>query len=96
MMTDSPLVLYQIEAIGVIPEQARHAASQKAPLGSHRNRAQRTPSFLVQLMVGGDPDLRKALGRKDHAGARAAAYGAALEQRPSQATKRQARVIGAA
>lgn len=43
----------------------------------------RVPEFLVQLMVGGDSDLRKAIGRKDVAERRVAAYGAALANRPS-------------
>jgi hypothetical protein len=38
----------------------------------------RSPDFLVQLMVGGDQDLRKVIGRRDVAERREGAYGNAL------------------
>lgn len=44
---------------------------------------QRATEFLVQLMVGGDAELRKALGRNDVAERREAAYSGALANRPS-------------
>ncbi len=43
----------------------------------------RASEFLTQLMVGGDTDLTKALGRREVAGQREAAYGSALANRPS-------------
>lgn len=44
---------------------------------------QRQMAFLTQLMVDGDSDLRKRIGRSDVAGQRQAAYGQALASRPS-------------
>jgi hypothetical protein len=40
--------------------------------------------FLVQLMVSGDPDFRKVLGRRDVAGAREAAYAFAAAHKTSR------------
>lgn len=55
-------------------------ASQSAPGVAPR----RAPDFLVQLMVGGDQDMRKVIGRRDVAESREAAYGATSANRPSQ------------
>lgn len=78
MSTANSLVLYQNETIGT---GIRHSPP-------------RASEFLIQMMVGGDADLRKALGRRDIAEARAAAYGAALANRPSARPLSFLRVIG--
>jgi len=51
---------------------------------------------LVQLMVGGDPDLRKPLGRRDIAIAREAAYGMALAHRGGRLSAQHKETIGVA
>lgn len=56
----------------------------------------RSCDFLVQLMVGADSDLRRALGRRDIAERREGAYGAALARRPSAQPLSFVRIIGAA
>lgn len=94
MSTINPLALYQIETFGAgfrhRPPRDGHAAdavggdarSQEKTMRRDQS-PRRVPEFLVQLMVGGDSDLRKAIGRKDVAERRVAAYGAALANRPS-------------
>jgi hypothetical protein len=77
-----------------------------APFGSHiredapaktstiRPRLKREADFLVQLMVGSEPALRGILGRHDVAEQRQAAYGAALEARPSHQLRIANRDLG--
>ena len=60
------------------------ATIAELPARAQGSRPMRSPDFLVQLRVGLDSDLRKQLGRRDIAGSREAAYGAALANRPSQ------------
>lgn len=57
---------------------------------------QRQPDFLTQLLVANDSDLRRALGRRDLADQRQAAYGEALASRPSARPLSFLRVIGSA
>ena len=95
MSTIKPLALYQIETFGAgfrntLPRDADGAASE-SPASLQRKgepmrretSPRRVPEFLVQLMVGGDSDLRKVIGRRDVAERRVAAYGSALANRPS-------------
>lgn len=86
-------ILYQTETFGartgqfssgtgydeVYSRQGQSAVAARKKVSA----PQRSTDFLVQLMVGGDPDLRKALGRRDIAVAREAAYGAAMANRSS-------------
>lgn len=87
MSTINPLALYQIETFG-----ARAGTNQQDPAPNSRRRtmpaggrdpAGRSGAFLVQVMLGGDGDLRRALGRADLAESREQAYGGALANRPS-------------
>lgn len=99
MSTIKPLALYQIETFGagirdfqsrnepgtgLVP---RHGQSQdrsnREKVMNSNQAPRRATEFLVQLMVDGDSDLRKVIGRKDVAERREAAYGAALANRPS-------------
>jgi hypothetical protein len=50
--------------------------------------------FLVQLMVSGDPDFRKVLGRRDVARAREAAYGFASAHKPSRRAEYEKTELG--
>ena len=61
------------------PRPDAPAATGASPLREGR----RQPAFLVQMLVDGDSDLRKALGRRDLAGQRQNAYDQALSSRPS-------------
>lgn len=97
MSTSILPVLYQTETFGA---SLRHTLSgkgqgqsfsdmqKKSIMEQKTMRASSEPKrytpVLVQLMVGGDPDLRKALGRRDIAVAREAAYGMALAHRGGQ------------
>ncbi len=89
MSTHQPLALYQIETFGAagrpLPSRDGKAASAKP--------AVRASEFLVQLMVGGDGDLRKTLGRQEVASERQSAYGSALSNRPSSRSLSFLRVI---
>lgn len=70
MSTQKALVLYHNDTntAGPAPRQNKAQATQ------------RHSPFLVQLMVGAEPDLRRRLGRTDLAEARVAAYGRFLAQ----------------
>ena len=95
MSTIKPLALYQIETFGTgnrhmpsrDPRETRPgdpASERKEPAKASRLASpSRASEFLVQLMVDGDSDLRKVLGRQDVAERREMAYGAALANRPS-------------
>lgn len=104
MSTIKPLALYQIETFGAgfrhTPSRGQSAPGQASPAKEkvmNRDQApKRDSEFLVQLMVDGDSDLRKKLGRQDVAGRREAAYGAALANRPSARPLSFLRVVGSA
>jgi hypothetical protein len=67
------------------PDQDKGSEEQATPRSSAPPVAPvRQPDFLVQLMHNIDPALRKALGRRDIAECREAAYGAAEANRPSR------------
>jgi hypothetical protein len=108
MSTIKPLALYQIETFGAgnrhLPPRGSRVVSLNEPepvrpapaRGARIAVPARASGFLVQLMVDGDSDLRKVLGRQDIAGRREAAYGAALARRPSVAAPAAGRVLGSA
>lgn len=87
--------LYQTDTFGSSyrhkpAEASRNAAAPgeraeaaEAPLRARGSAPMRAPDFLVQLMVGGDQDLRKVIGRRDVAESREAAYGTTFANRPS-------------
>jgi hypothetical protein len=82
-----PVALYQIETFGSRAgafqrESGARARRRATPAGSG-DPARRSGAFLVQVMLGGDGDLRWALGRADLAESREQAYGGALANRPS-------------
>jgi hypothetical protein len=85
MSTIRALVPYHFETKGREAGQnlSRDTKGRHSPRGSRPENAQRQPEFLVQMMVDGDQDLRKPLGRRDIAEQRATAYGEALASRPS-------------
>ena len=95
MSTIKPLAPYQIETFGAgfrhmpsrdrrdLPDAGQSAAQPVEAPVKRDHSPRRVPEFLVQLMVGGDSDLRKVIGRKDVAERRVAAYGSALANRPS-------------
>ncbi|OYU49890.1 MAG: hypothetical protein CFE31_05995 [Rhizobiales bacterium PAR1] len=95
MSTIKPLALYQIETFGAgnrhMPPRDAREMRQSDPVPDRKEAAKasrlagpnRASEFLVQLMVDGDSDLRKVLGRQDIAERREMAYGAALANRPS-------------
>lgn len=102
MSTIKPLALYQIETFGAgfrhNPSHDRprpgQGVSGKEDAMSRVSAPKRASEFLVQLMVDGDSDLRKKIGRRDVAERREAAYGAALANRPSARPLSFLRVIG--
>ena len=110
MSTIRPLALYQIETFGAglgrhssrnpeheaRPEAVKARDAQKEPAMRPHALPNRKTEFLVQLMVGGDQDLRKVIGRQDVAERREAAYSAALSNRPSARPLSFVRVIGEA
>lgn len=66
---------------------AQHQALARLPVHAPRSAprlAPRQPEFLIQLMVGGDPELRRALGRRDIADSRESAYSRRLAELPSR------------
>lgn len=63
------------------PEPPRQEQPLRGAQASREDRRQ--PAFLVQMLTQVDPDLRKALGRRDLADQRENAYGQALASRPS-------------
>lgn len=95
MSTIKPLAPYQIETFGAgfrhtpsrdprdVPVTGMGAGQAKETPVKRDQAPRRVPEFLVQLMVGGDSDLRKVIGRTDVAERRIAAYGSALANRPS-------------
>lgn len=106
MSTIRPLSLYQIETFGtgigrhsrqngrdtrIMPE----VESEERPVIAKPVPA-RSNGFITQLLVDGDVDLRKKLGRHDVAGQRESAYGASLANRPSARPLSFLRVIGRA
>lgn len=84
MSTIKALVPFQFETFG----QAGHHHAGGHPSRSGTGPAEAAPrrqsAFITQLLVDGDADLRKRLGRRDVAGQREAAYGGALAGRPSR------------
>jgi hypothetical protein len=107
MSTIKPIALYQIETFGAgighglsrntpVEQISREERSMKRHPGSTRPAPSRAPDFLTHLMVDGDTDLRKKLGRRDIAESREAAYSAALANRPSARPLSFLRVLGAA
>jgi hypothetical protein len=93
MNTIKALIPYQTETFRIHPAQAprreteqqaeAHSAAAPPQGGGKFTRLPRSTPFLVQLMVSGDSDLRKTLGRQEIAQARESAYGASLANRPS-------------
>ncbi len=79
------LVPYHFETIGREAGQdlSRDTKGRQSPRARHPENTQRQTAFLVQIMVDGDQDLRKPLGRRDIAEMRESAYGQALASRPS-------------
>lgn len=79
MSTSKALIPYQNEtrahAEHVRPSSRRESRSTATP--------PRSGAFLVQLMLGAEPALRRPLGRVDVADQREQAYGGALANRPS-------------
>jgi hypothetical protein len=87
--------LYQIETFGTgLGRHSRHRDRHDAPLRPDEEKERVMPfasgsapvrpsGFIAQLLVASDPDLRKALGRRDLADQRETAYGSALANRPS-------------
>lgn len=102
MSTIKPLALYQIETFGAgfrhSPPHDRHTPEQgvsaKENAMNRVSAPRRATEFLVQLMVDGDSDLRKKIGRRDVAERREAAYGSAMANRPSARPLSFLRVIG--
>ena len=102
MSTIKPLALYQIETFGAgfrhspsrDRQMPRQGASGKEDAMNRVSAPRRATEFLVQLMVDGDSDLRKKIGRRDAAERREAAYGSALANRPSARPLSFLRVIG--
>lgn len=76
-----PIKKPQADASGLGQDDA--PAAPRRAIGSTPTRS---PDFLVQLMVGGDQDLRKVIGRRDIAESREGAYVATLANRPSRKT----------
>lgn len=109
MSTVKSVALYQIETFGAGARHSpsrderhtgdgQHAAARNGAAKESGMNRQRPPTraseFLVQLMVGGDADLRKLLGRRDVAEQREAAYCTALSNRPSARPLSFLQVIG--
>jgi hypothetical protein len=83
MSTINVPVLYQTETFSSgfrLPASGGGTAAKSAP-GTKRLRE---ADFLVHLMVSGDPDFRKVLGRRDVARAREAAYAFAAAHKASR------------
>lgn len=80
-----PVALYQIETFGAGTRRQR--PDERRPAQENLMKTSPAPArvaeFLVQLMVGGDPDLARRIGRRDVAARRENAYAEALANRPS-------------
>ena len=85
MSTIKALVPYHSETSGRQTGQnpSRDGQGQAPRQSTAPREDRRQPAFLVQVLVGVDADLRKALGRRDLAEQRLNAYGSALASRPS-------------
>ncbi|MBN8533745.1 MAG: hypothetical protein J0L51_06605 [Rhizobiales bacterium] len=82
-------VLYQTETFS-FDGRARSSGSGTAdrsgtvPKSAPGGKPAKAADFLVHLMVSGDPDFRKVLGRRDIASAREAAYAFATAHKTSR------------
>jgi hypothetical protein len=82
-------VLYQTETFSFDGRACSSGAGTSAHAEVARNtapgaRPMKAADFLVHLMVSGDPDIRKVLGRRDVARAREAAYAFAAAHKTSR------------
>lgn len=79
--------LYRIETFpaGAARARTRQDAPHEHPPAQSfaRGKAVKEADFLVQLMVSGDADLRRSLGRQEAAQAREAAYAFAVAHKAS-------------
>lgn len=83
MSTINVPVLYQTETFssGFRRASSGDGTAVKSAPGT---KPKREADFLVHLMVSGDPDFRKVLGRRDVARAREAAYAFASAHKASR------------
>lgn len=82
-------VLYQTETFSFDGRARSSGAGTAAHAGAARKSApggkpMKEADFLVHLMVSGDPDLRKVLGRRDIARSRETAYAFAAAHKTSR------------
>ncbi|MCA0400664.1 MAG: hypothetical protein LCH38_07605 [Proteobacteria bacterium] len=87
---------YQFETFGAragIASRREHGNNPRDG-GERRGHARRETPFLVQIMVGGDAELRVPLGRHDEAERREIAYASALGNRPSARPLSFLRIVG--